>query len=304
MDLDQVYRESAPFLRGVGYRVCGDVSVAEDLLQETFLRALEQMTSAPPERDDLLGIFIRLAVPALQSRRSRSYAGRWLPMPVQTDLGGVGVPDAVSANATLGFDSLLALEELEAQARAIFVLGEIAGHSLPAIAEIFALPLEAVELSLVDSRLALERDGRYPTNLAGSSGIRTLVEGLATLSGSGAFSFPRDVVAPRLAVAFDHGGTCNAPDNQSCSPGAAANLLQGLLNHGKAKPEVQTAEVNFEPALLAEIGESPEGEAERLAILFGREPSGMLSRIHVVLAPAKLRALSFDGLRPSLGELL
>jgi hypothetical protein len=64
------------------------------------------------------------------------------------------------------------------------------------------------------------------------------------------------------------------------------------------------AELNFLPGLLAEVGDGPEGEAERLAVLFGWDRAGVLSRIRVVLAPTKLRAVSFDGLRPSLGELI
>lgn len=301
VDWDQIYRENAPFLRGVGYRVCGDVSVAEDLLQEVFLRALEQSTSSPPARDELLAILSKLAVAALESRRSLNYAGSWLPMPVQTDLGS---SEAGREQETLGFDSLCVLEELEPEARAVFVLAEFAGQALASIGASFAQPLEAVEISLVETRLRLEQAGLYRMCRDGYLEKKVIIENLGKAFTAGEFTFPREGVASRVEIAFDHGGTCNAPDNQFCTPGAAAKLLQGLLTHGNSPPQIAMAELNFLPGLLAEIGDGPEGEAERLAVLFGWDRAGVLSRIRVVLAPTKLRAVSFDGLRPSLGELI
>ena len=125
MDFDQVYRENAPFLRGIGYRICGDVWVAEDLLQETFLRALEQLASEAPSREELLAISTKLAVALVKSRKALNDSGVWLPTPVQTDLGGIGdrrranseEPYESPAEESLRFDFLCALEALAPEAR-------------------------------------------------------------------------------------------------------------------------------------------------------------------------------------------
>ena len=81
-------------------------------------------------------------------------------------------------------------------------------------------------------------------------------------------------------------------------------MLHSFLTRGETSLEIQVAEVNFQPALLADAGDQPEGEAERMAIVFGWDPAGALSRVQVVVTPLKLRAVSFGGLRPSLGDMI
>ena len=303
MDLDQVYRESGPLLRGVGYRICGDVGVAEDLLQETFLRVLETSDPGTIGGHELVSALTRLAVEARQSRQSANYRGTWLPTPVQTDLGGVGDLEPAASQATLGFDFLCALERVAPQPRAAFILAEIAGESPEGIGEILGQPAAIVEASVVEASLVLAESRFHGSLREGLAEKRRLVEAMRAGLASGGLDLPRDGVAPRIEMVFDHGGACNAPENQTCVPGRAVELLSGALQKGPETPRIDIVEVNFLPALLIDLGECPEGDAERFAILPGWANDGLLGRLQIILAPSKLRALSFDGLRPSLGEI-
>jgi len=304
VNLDQLYRESAPWLRGVGYRICGDVAVAEDLLQESFLRVLEESDLEKVDRDALLASVARLAVGALQSRQSGNYRGTWLPTPVQTDLDEPENREAGGHQSTLSFDLLCSLEGVDAAARAAYVLAEMRGGSPEQIAGLLEQSSAKVEMSLVETRLRLDRERFSFGKGARREEKNQLVETLGAGLEAGAGEFPRDGVAPSLKLVFDHGGTCNAPENQLCAPAVAMKILQDLLGPAQGALGIEVAEVNFLPALIVDLGERPEGEAERMAILPSWDEAGVLGRVQIVLAPGKLRALSFDGLRPSLGEIL
>lgn len=304
VNLDQLYRESAPWLRGVGYRICGDVAVAEDLLQESFLRVLEESDLEKVDRDALLASVARLAVRALQARQSGNYRGTWLPTPVQTDLDGVDDREEKGRQSTLSFDLLCALEGVDTIARAAYVLAEMRGGSPEQIAGFLEQPSAKVEMSLVETRLHLDRGRFFSGKSADREEKKRLVQALGTGLGSRAGEFPRDRVAPSLELVFDHGGTCNAPENQLCAPAVAVKILQDLLGPTRGSVGIEVAEVNFLPALIVDLGERPDGEAERMALLPSWDEEGVLGRVQIVLAAGKLRAPSFDGLRPSLGEIL
>src|SRR6266508_1556944 len=74
-------------LWGLCYRMTGNAADADDLVQETFVRAIEK----PPKRVDqpLRGWLVRVAInlsrDLLRRRRRHDYVGPWLPSPVDTD---------------------------------------------------------------------------------------------------------------------------------------------------------------------------------------------------------------------------
>ncbi|HEY9231828.1 MAG TPA: sigma-70 family RNA polymerase sigma factor, partial [Blastocatellia bacterium] len=74
-------------LWGLCYRMTGNAADADDLVQETFVRALEH----PPRRTDeplrpwLVRVALNLSRDLLRRRRRRDYTGPWLPSPVPTD---------------------------------------------------------------------------------------------------------------------------------------------------------------------------------------------------------------------------
>src|SRR5258706_13097621 len=84
------------FLWGLSYRITGSAADADDVVQETFVRALK---SAPEHLDDPRRWLVRVAVNAgrdlLRWRKRQGYSGQWLPMPIET--AGGGRPPSVGA---------------------------------------------------------------------------------------------------------------------------------------------------------------------------------------------------------------
>src|SRR6185369_7281442 len=83
----QTYDNDKRFLWGLSYRMTGSTADADDIVQETFVRALER----PPAdrhaawRPWLTRIAMNLSRDLLRRRRRRSYVGPWLPAPIETD---------------------------------------------------------------------------------------------------------------------------------------------------------------------------------------------------------------------------
>ena len=71
---------------GLCYRLSGSAADADDLVQATFVRALEH----PPARTDepwrpwLTRVAINLGRDLLRRRKRRRYVGPWLPSPIAT----------------------------------------------------------------------------------------------------------------------------------------------------------------------------------------------------------------------------
>src|SRR5215208_4090735 len=83
----EAFETDRRLLWGLCYRMTGNAADADDLVQETFVRAIEH----PPRRMDeplrpwLVRVAINLSRDLLRRRRRRSYVGEWLPSPVPTD---------------------------------------------------------------------------------------------------------------------------------------------------------------------------------------------------------------------------
>jgi len=121
-------------LWGLCYRMTGVAADADELVQETFARAIER---PPPAVDEdwhrwLVRVATNLSVDRLRARRRRAYSGSWLPSPVETPDVLESVTDeraGVEANyqrlESVSYAFLLALEALAPKARAVLILCDV-----------------------------------------------------------------------------------------------------------------------------------------------------------------------------------
>ena len=133
----ETFEASRGRLEALAYRMTGRVSVAEDLVQEAYLRWRRTgAENAQTPKAYLRAVVTRLALDHLKSARARkeTYPGPWLPEPRAREAASpeerLGQADAVST-------ALLAvLETLSPAERAVFVLREAFDVPYDEVAEI------------------------------------------------------------------------------------------------------------------------------------------------------------------------
>jgi RNA polymerase sigma-70 factor (ECF subfamily) len=136
--VDETYAELRPLLFSIAYRMLGQVTEAEDIVQDAFVRyqqALDEGGAAIASPKAYLStITTRLAIDHLRSARVRreQYVGEWLPEPFVTDDGVRRVDDSDS----LSMAFLLLLERLTPVERAVFLLHDIFDYGYDEVAEI------------------------------------------------------------------------------------------------------------------------------------------------------------------------
>ena len=143
-----LYEATAARLRGYLRRVCGDATLADDILQETYLRLLRAQPGAGAEIETAAYVF-KIATNLLydhwrRQRRERRFFGLW--------------PAAVPPRDTnLAHDMGRWLLELKPQERALLWLAYVEGWSHEEIAEILGLRTGSVRVLLFRARARLAR---------------------------------------------------------------------------------------------------------------------------------------------------
>jgi RNA polymerase sigma-70 factor, ECF subfamily len=82
-----VFDDNRRFLWGMCYRMTGNAADSEDIVQEVFVRALENppRDTRQPWRPWLVRVAINLSRDYLRRRRRQWYVGPWLPSPLPTE---------------------------------------------------------------------------------------------------------------------------------------------------------------------------------------------------------------------------
>nr|WP_223297498.1 RNA polymerase sigma-70 factor [Catenulispora acidiphila] len=175
-DLDQaaaVFMSVRPRLFGIGYRMLGSATDAEDLVQEVWLRWQTHDRSEITNPGAFLATAMtRLAINELQSARKRreTYVGPWLPEPVDTSADPYLGAERGEA---LEFAALLLMEKLTPNERAAYILREAFDYSYAEIADIVQSTEPAVRQSVSRARKHMTRDRHAPIAAAAQRELLT-----------------------------------------------------------------------------------------------------------------------------------
>jgi RNA polymerase sigma-70 factor (ECF subfamily) len=140
---------------GVAYRTCGDGVLAEDIAQETFIRAWTKLSTYRPEgsfRGWLCRIAANLTIDALRRQKptveleSRTF-----------EASGDG-PEAAVLREERAAAVRKAIMKLATHSRMALVLREYEGLSYREIADALGIPLGTVKSRLNDARLRLKAE--------------------------------------------------------------------------------------------------------------------------------------------------
>ena len=280
---------------GLCYRMTGVAADADELVQDTFIRALQ----SPPRgalRPWLMRVATNLSRDRLRRRRHAAYTGPWLPAPI--DLERVAAPtEAADARyeswESVSFAFLVALEALTPTARAVLLLRDVFDYSTRETAELLNVQVGSVRTTLHRARKRMagydaDRDGLEspdPMHLA------VLARWMMALA-SGDVGAAAELLADDVVSLSDGGDEFYAAKVPIVGPVRVARMYLKLGQlFDPAAASVRVAVLNGAPAVVLEMPPTVPGYAPRgvTAIRVGRD--GRIDRVWSVLATPKLTAV-------------
>lgn len=299
----EIYRHS---LWALCYRMTGSAADAEDLVQETFLRAVEK---PPANAERCLGpwlhrIALNLARDSLRHRQSRAYVGPWLPSPVPTDAlidARDSEPRTPAARyavmESVSFAFLLALEVLSPTQRAVLLLRDVFDWSTAETAAALDESEANVKTTLHRARKAMvpydEAARRAPPrdlNARTREVLHRVLQALAHEDHAGLAV----LLAEECAAYSDGGGEFFAARKPLQGRERVLRFYSSIAAQRSMASRVELIELNRMPALVYHWrpAETRAGHPTRAALLLDIEAGGLVRRVYSVLATSKLTALS------------
>lgn len=307
--LEEVFQAQRGFLWGLCYRLTGSAADADDLVQETFVRAIER----PPARTDqpwrpwLVRVAVNLGRDLLRRRRRRRYVGPWLPSPIDT--GPEEAPPAYELTEASGFTTearyellesvsfafLLALEALTPQQRAVLLLRDVFDYSVDDTADALAISAANVKTTHHRARRAMldyDRQRCRPTLDLQERTREVLGRFMSAITSQDVASV-ESLLAEGVRALNDGGGEVLAALNPVVGRDRVVRLYLGLSRKLPAGRSFEVRTVNGLPACFIELEDAGRRVASRLVIRCDLDADGRIRELHIVLAPQKLTAVRF-----------
>ena len=294
-------------LWGLCYRMTGNAADADDIVQETFVRAIEN----PPRRMDqplrpwLVRVAMNLSRDYLRRRRRRAYVGPWLPSPVPTDEADSPAsyePPAPTEDSpaarydmleSISFAFLLALEALAPSARAVLLLRDVFDYSTAETAEALDITESSVKVILHRARKRMreyDKQHQASSSMQTAETQRALEQFLLYLSTRDVEGMER-LLTEDVVDLSDGGGQVAAAMQPIRGRDKVLRLLFGLAAKFQTLPRFTFRLFNGQPALLIEGDYDRPGIASRFTLSIEVDPTGRIKQFNFVLAPDKLSAL-------------
>lgn len=303
------FRAEERFLWGLCYRLTGSAADADDLVQETFVRAMER----PPARTDaplrpwLVRVALNLGRDWLRRRRRRHYVGPWLPAPIET--GDAQSPPAYEATLSDGrttearydllesvsFAFLLALEALTPQQRAVLLLRDVFDYSVVETAAALDLSAANVKTTHHRARRAMRAyDGArsLPTRALQERTRAVLGQFVAALA-SGDLAAIEAQLADAVRAVNDGAGEFFAARVPILGQNRVARFHLKITQR-TAGAHYAVHMINGLPAIVGAFATTRPGEPPRVVLQCEIDRDGRIRRLYSVVASAKLSAIRFD----------
>jgi RNA polymerase sigma-70 factor, ECF subfamily len=289
------------FVWGLLYRLTGSAADADDLVQETFLRALER----PPQRLDdpwrpwLVRVAVNLGRDHLRRRRRRGYVGPWLPSPVDTDdlieAAAGSDPDAsverrYDLRESASFAFLVALERLSPQQRAVLLLRDVLDYSVREAALVLSLSEANVKTTHHRARRAMDAYDRRAERRDPARADKTqaaLLRFLGALA-SGDVAAIEGLLAEDARGTSDGGGVHFASRVVLIGAARVAKAYAGIARLAPPPSGLEIRSINGLPGFVFEQAGPSERTAPRVVTLCDVDAGGRITEVYTVVAPAKL----------------
>ena len=306
LPLAELYAEHRPFLWGLCYRMLGSAADAEDVVQDTFVRAIER----PPQRMDapirpwLVQVALNRSRDLLRRRRHRSYVGPWLPSPIDT--GDQAAPPAhepvVDGVRTLegrydllesvSFAFLLALEALTPSQRAVLLLRDVFDYSVQETADALDMTPANVKTTHHRARRAMDaydRTRRIPTADVQQTTRATLAAFLQCLQQHDVRGVEA-LLSDQVRSMTDGGGEFQAALRTIIGRDKVTRFYVAVAETA-SDVQVRMPTLNGSPGVFATVPSATGRQAPRFTLTIDVDADGKITCVYVVSATRKLTAL-------------
>lgn len=297
--LEESRQRHGAFLWGLCYRMTGVAADADELVQETWARAL----SAPPARLDeplepwLTRVAMNLATDRLRQRKQEGYIGPWLPSPIDTDA------ISVSASTSARYESLesvsvaflLALEALTPNQRAVLVLRDVFDLSVAETGLALELSEANVKTTLHRARALLEGydANRAVVNVETQKRAQAALEAFFNALVTGDLAAMTTLLRDDVQVINDGAGQYSAARKIIEGREQVIRFQQRLLEMRGIPATYQVRMINGFPGVVMTFAESKHKEPPRATASVLLDAEGRIAALISTLADRKLTHLSF-----------
>jgi RNA polymerase sigma-70 factor, ECF subfamily len=286
--------ELRPLVFSIAYRMVGSVAEAEDIAQETLLRAHRELadgTQIASPKAFVTAIATRLSIDHLRSARVRreAYVGPWLPEPLLTEGGAdprVDVPAAAELADDLSLAFLLVLERLTPVERAVFLLREAFDYTFAEIAEVVdKTPDNCRQIAARARRHVIAAKPRFEPSRAARE---SLAGRFLAAAQEGDMEGLLAMLAHDAVLTGDGGGKARAFPAPVVGAERIAHALRALFRQAARADgvTVELAEVNGQPGW---VGREADGSV--IVVMALDIAGGVVTGIRSIVNPDKLAHL-------------
>ena len=305
--IEHLFAEHERFLWGIGYRMTGNAADADDLVQETFVRAINH----PPARLDeplrpwLVKVTMNLSRDLLRRRKRQAYEGVWLPSPIETPEESSPTQGQLADNhdaasrydllESVSFAFLLALEALTPSQRAVLLLRDVFDYSVSETSEALNMSEPNVKTTHHRARKAMgdyDRTRLIPTRELQVQTRQTMEKFLFFLANHDVAGV-ENLLARDVRQFSDGGGEFFAARKPVVGRQKVALFNLRVTQLAKlTEVHVHWQMLNGMPALVTNYPQAPPNYARRIVTFFELDAEARIKRIYNVLATGKLALLN------------
>ncbi|MCW5829918.1 MAG: sigma-70 family RNA polymerase sigma factor [Deltaproteobacteria bacterium] len=294
--------EHRKLLWGLSYRLTGSAADADDIVQETFLRALEKPPhdTTRPWKPWLVKVATHIGIDRLRRRKEVPYTGPWLPSLIETPPGELEpVADGplpedrflMSESITIAF--LLALEVLSPKQRAVLLLRDVFDYSVAETA--LALEISEADVKTTHHRARALMEPYSQRRVVPDRQLAQQVQ--SALGNFMSCLMNRDtagmekLLAADIRVLSDGGGEFNAARVPVTGVSRVVKFYLNLMKTYTGQMGVSLKWLNGLPAVITNFSNGRPGDPPRSVLQCDMDANGRIREIHAILASRKLAAL-------------
>jgi RNA polymerase sigma-70 factor, ECF subfamily len=277
------YQLFKPLLFSLGYRMLGSVTEAEDMVQETFLKAYQVSDeNIKNKKAYLCKILTNLCLDFLKSARYKreQYVGPWNPEPLLIEkLHALDPSEMVIQKEGLSIAYLRMMEHLTADERVVLLLREVLRFSYSEIANMIEKREENCRkiFSRAKQKIAVVEDEslNYEKN-------KTIINRFIEAFQMENTETLLELVSNNVTLYSDGGGKVNAAIRPIVSAANVLALLYGVIKKAPEDFYFEIKSINYQPAIVIYMN----GKFHSVLSFYIRNEK--ITEIYITMNPEKL----------------